>query len=223
MGPDISFNGNSDVYVVKLDCFPRNVTLGVTPAGLNTLQVSVTRGGIGFLRQISFQIANSNNAQVSVNGGAFQAPPLIFTPNPPVVTQVFQVRRAVASGWGTLSFLVTDDCGPFQTMVGGGPSAWPGGGSVAESGAVQSPRAPSVSTVGSNPPAAPVPATPSGPRVPGAACAEFPTHAAAQAFLRADPTDPRSSIAVAMASPARERTERGSWNPPLDHVPVPRP
>jgi hypothetical protein len=68
-----------------------------------------------------------------------------------------------------------------------------------------------------------VPTATPGPRVPGAACASFASHAAAQAQLRANPTDPlvldhnRNGIACEGADGA------GFVNPPLDHRPVPRP
>ena len=115
------------------------------------------------------------------------------------------------SGAGTLSFDAIDSCGVWPTLAGGGPSAWPGG-TVPVSAAAPLPTSPSAPPVPSGSP----------PPGPGAACARFPTHAAAQAYLRQDPSDPllldtsRNGIACEGADGA------GFVNPPLDHIPVPR-
>jgi hypothetical protein len=191
-----------------------NVAVSVT-TGANSLNVQVTAGG-GSISRIRGIPATSSNILVSLNGqnnlpSSFDMP---IGGGPTSVPMT--LTRENGMGSGTLSFIVTDACSEWTTLAGGGPLAWGGGGGGSPGATAASPP-----TAPLRPPASsPVPvSTP----VAGAACATFPTHAAAQAHPRSNPTDPlvidrnRNGIACEGADGA------GFVNPPLDHVPVPRP
>jgi hypothetical protein len=210
-GLGIGSVGASTVVIVDDECTPRpNVTLSVVPGAANTINVNVTRG-VGTITRIRGIPAKSNNVVVDINGLLNQPTSFDIVPTGGTITVPLALHRSMLSGHGTLAFIVTDGCGDWETVAGGGAQAWPGGGGGAP-GLAAAEQAPA-----NRPPASP------GPLVPGAACAEFPTHAAAQAQLRIDPTDPllldhnRNGIACEGADGA------GIVNPPLDHTPVPRP
>jgi hypothetical protein len=221
-----------DIGAVELDpCNPRfPVQVSVVPNGVGGLTVSVTPG-FGAMTQLHFHGAASGqvpspNALVDIGALVGQSGDFIFN-NPTGMPLQFTLRRAVNSGSATMPFDVTDGCGVWPTFAGGGESAWIGAGGGAPSAnllPVASPAAAPRSSTATPRPAASTPTpTLSAPLVPGAACARFPSHAAAQAHLRANPTDPllldrsRNGIACEGADGA------GFVNPPLDHVPVPRP
>ncbi|MFN0074791.1 MAG: FG-GAP-like repeat-containing protein, partial [Chloroflexota bacterium] len=204
------------------DCGPAQVA--VAPAGTNTLQVTVTQPG-GNLTALQFKGAPSGaipntNLRVSIGALTNQTGDFTYTLSPAGPSQVFTIQRVTPSGAGTIAFDAVNSCGTVTpTLAGGGANAWPGGVPFPGEPEVP-PRGTPVATPGATP--APSP-TPVGGYAPGAACATFPSHAAAQAQLRAQPTDPlnmdgnRNGIACEGADGA------GFVQAPLDHVPVPRP
>jgi hypothetical protein len=206
----------STLTIIDDECLNRNIGVSVVPGGPGALTATITPRAPATITNILFKGGGDpghitpTNVTYGISGGPQnQTGNVNFVPangaNPVIVT----LTRTTGSGSATLPFDVTDQCGTQAKFAGGGPTAWPGGGSGSSG------DAPTVS------PSAP--AQPAGSRVPGAACASFPTHAAAQAHLRNDPTDPllldrnRNGIACEGADGA------GFVNPPLDHVPVPRP
>jgi hypothetical protein len=192
-----------------------NVALSVGAAGSNTLGVTIAaaRGTITRVRGIP---AKSSNVLVDINGLTNQPSSFDVVPNGNPTVVPLALHRQTPSGSGTLSFIVTDGCGDWETIAGGGPQAWPAGGSAPAAGDGPSPTPSARQTSPASP-------TPAALPTPGAACSTFASHAEAQAYLRKDPTDPllldrsRNGIACEGADGA------GFVNPPLDHVPVPRP
>jgi hypothetical protein len=211
---DLAYHGvnAADATLVNDEpCVPHPpVPVSVTPGGPNRLNVTVTSNN-GPITQLQFQGASAQiptlNMLVDIGGLVDQSGAFNFNTSGSPNQVVFSIHRAVASGSGTVAFTTIDACGPQPTFVGGGPSAWPAGGSSVSDG-----------TVSSSPGSAAAE-----PRVPGAAYASFASHAAAQAHLRSDPRDPllldrtRNGIACEGSDGA------GFVNPPLDHTPVPRP
>jgi autotransporter-associated beta strand protein len=109
-------------------CAPRpNVILKTQPTGSGGLSVTVTAGTQpatpgNRLAELRFQAGT--NALLDINGHAGLAGPqtIALASRPTSVT--FVVRRAHAGAATTLPFTVVDDCGGFQTFVGGGPNAF---------------------------------------------------------------------------------------------------
>jgi hypothetical protein len=108
-------------------CQPRpQVTVTTRAVGGGMLQVTVGAGRNAgspgnTLHQLQFQAAQNGSIEINGqtrNGGNFSV-------SLPAGTQqaTFNVRR-LAPGPTTVPFSVTDDCGPWQTFVGGGPSAF---------------------------------------------------------------------------------------------------
>ena len=187
------------------------VQLAVTRNGTGGLSVTIT-AGLGKLTELDFHNAGTGhvadtNARIDIAGSSSFGTEFHFHRSSPQVSEQFTVTPLDATKPLTVPLDAFDACGDWPTFVGSGPN---GGG-----GAGSSP----------SPPSAPaIPHSTSGaPPAPGEACAWFPSHAAAQAYLRANPTDPlnldrsRNGIACEGADGA------GFMNAPLDHVPVPRP
>jgi hypothetical protein len=234
-GPGISsdptYNGldAADVSVTNLEaCIPRPAPqVSVSPNGAGGLNVSVV-SSLTVISELRFHGAPSAQVpspNVLVDIGSLVGQGGEFTVPVGAQSVGFTIRRAVASGSATLPFEIVDNCGPWPTFVGGGDSAWGGSGSgqgdlAPAANLPPAARAAATSTPASIAPA-PVPAPTSA--VPGAACATFPSHAAAQAQLRANPSDPlnidrnRNGIACEGADGA------AFMSPPMDHTPVPRP
>jgi hypothetical protein len=197
-------------------CNPRPaVSVTVTPISGNLIRATVTAGA-GVISSVHLGMPDPMlNARVNVQGGpqdltgtflynGASSPAL-----PPSTTQLVLDIRQQSFGSGTsVPIIVSDQCGAWPTLAGGGTGVFtlppPASAGIA------------TPTITSAPLAAVAP-------TPGAACARFATHAAAQAHLRANPSDPllldrsRNGVACEGADGA------GFVNPPLDHVPVPRP
>jgi hypothetical protein len=192
-----------------------NVELNVAPSGPNTLAVTVTAGW-GTIERVRGIPGKSTNVLVDIEGQVNRLPSFDVVPNGSPSALTMTLHRAVNSGSGTLSFIVTDGCGDWETLAGGGDGAWPASGGAPAVGA----SAIATTTVGARSTVTPPPSTPP---TPGAACASFASHAEAQAYLRKNPSDSllldrnRNGIACEGADGA------GFVNPPLDHTPVPRP
>jgi hypothetical protein len=105
-----------------VSCSPRPpVTVRVAPTGSGLLDVSVTVSGAGnVLRELRFGPAQNAlldlpDGRLGQTGGvSYQAPG-------GTVRATFRVRRS-ASGGTTVPFTVVDQCGGWQTFVGGGAS-----------------------------------------------------------------------------------------------------
>ena len=109
-------------------CQPRpQVTITTRAIGGGVLQVTVSAGrnagaAANTLRQLQFQTALNGSIEINGqtrNGGNFGV-------SLPAGTQqaTFNVRRLTPGQPTTVPFTVVDDCGPWQTFVGGGPSAF---------------------------------------------------------------------------------------------------
>jgi hypothetical protein len=109
-------------------CQPRpQVTVTTRPIGGGVLQVTVSAGRnagspANTLHQLQFQAAQNGSIEINGqtrNGGNFNV-------SLPAGTQqaTFNVRRLTPGQPTTVLFAVVDDCGPWQTFVGGGPSAF---------------------------------------------------------------------------------------------------
>jgi parallel beta-helix repeat protein len=109
-------------------CSPRptvSVTSQRGAPGALTVAVTVTRSAAAPTNEIAqLQFGPAQNASVEI-GGQVRAGGS-FNQAIPAGTQVvtFTVRRLAAGQSTTVPFSVVDDCGPWQTFVGGGPSAF---------------------------------------------------------------------------------------------------
>jgi len=109
-------------------CQPRpQPTITTRPSGSGVLQVTVSvsrNAGSPSNTLHQLQFATAQNGSVEINGQAH--PGGSFNVTLPSGTQqvTFNVRRLTAGQATTVPFAVVDDCGPWQTFVGGGPSAF---------------------------------------------------------------------------------------------------
>ena len=103
-------------------CQPRPpVWINSSSAGAGRLNVTVTAGS-GTLQSLAF--AGGGNAQVEIDGQTRQ-PPFTYPVPAGIAQKSFGVVRTGGVGTPmTLSFTVTDGCGPWSTFVGGGGAAW---------------------------------------------------------------------------------------------------
>lgn len=103
-------------------CQPRPpVRISSTSIGPGRLQVMVTAGQ-GVLQTLAF--AGGGNALVEIDGQT-RRPPFTYPVAGGSTQKAFSVVRDGNVGTPTtLSFTVTDGCGPWQTFVGGGTTAW---------------------------------------------------------------------------------------------------
>jgi hypothetical protein len=204
-------------YEAPNPCNPRlPVTVAVNPVSGNLVRATLTAGA-GAISQLNLGSPTSLlNARVDIHGGPTDITgPLLYSPPNGATQVILDIRQQAFGTATTVPFVLTDFCGGWTSLAGAGTSVWtlppPGSAGPGLSG----PGAPSPPRPAASPPATPL--------IPGAACATFPTHAAAQAHLRSNPTDPllldksRNGIACEGSDGA------GFVNPPLDHVPVPRP
>jgi hypothetical protein len=99
------------------------VRLTVVRGGPNELQVTLTAGfgGISRVRGIA---GRSSNVAVDVNGQSGLSPGFDVAPAGGPSSLPLTLRRTSGAGSGTLSLIVTDACGDWPTLVGGGPNAW---------------------------------------------------------------------------------------------------
>jgi hypothetical protein len=74
------------------------------------------------LSQIQFKPAQ--NASVEIGGQAHPGGNFVQPIAPGTLQATFTVRRLTAGQASTVPFWVIDDCGAWQTFVGGGPAAF---------------------------------------------------------------------------------------------------
>jgi hypothetical protein len=75
-------------------------------------------------RLLELRFQAGTNVALDINGQTGLTGPqtITFADRPSSVT--FEVRRVQAGAAATLPLAVVDDCGAFQTLVGGGPNAF---------------------------------------------------------------------------------------------------
>ena len=100
----------------------------MTPPRAGTDQLIVTiKAGLGSLKKITFASATKpmQNAEVETIGPARVIQGFgVFTPPPNVTQQSFVVKRIDLSQGFMVEFVVEDDCGPWNTLIGRGATAW---------------------------------------------------------------------------------------------------
>ncbi|MGE3912974.1 MAG: hypothetical protein AB7K36_26685, partial [Chloroflexota bacterium] len=102
------------------NCSPRPaVKAQMSKVAPGRLQVVLTAGG-GLIRELQFGAAP--NALIEVGGQAPRAGGFTYRPSATQVT--LYVTRQSGSGSATVPLTVIDDCGSWQTLVGGGPAAF---------------------------------------------------------------------------------------------------
>jgi uncharacterized protein (DUF1501 family) len=102
-------------------CAPRPKIGVTTAASGGQLQVTINAGA-GVIRSV--QIGPTNNAIVDIEGRTDIQGTVTHTLATPASRVTLMVRRATAGVAANVPLVVTDDCGPWQTFVGGGPSAF---------------------------------------------------------------------------------------------------
>lgn len=159
------WNGNAAQITVaptNVPCTPRpNVGLSVVPTGAGTVRVTVSAQTnastpANSLSAIQFNTTATSHALISIPNGVQNStsPPPVNPVNPQPF--VFFVRPQTPGSYVTVPLMVTDGCGPWNTFVGGGPSAFPGGDA-----ALASPTpTPSLASPSATPQPAPVSPTP---------------------------------------------------------------
>jgi len=103
-----------------------NVNVTTTPDGPGRLRVTLTANNTAGLpaNQISqLQFGPVNNGIVTVNGQTSSTDFNVSLP-PGTQTITFSVARQTAGRATTVHLNVTDQCGEWRTMIGGGPNAF---------------------------------------------------------------------------------------------------
>lgn len=118
---------------VPVPCTPRpNVALAVVPVGTGRLQATVAAQANpstpGNALQ-SVQFTSANGALIQDLGGNPIAAFSTVTPPAGTSSYSFYVRQLTPGAAATVSLTVVDGCGGWPTFVGGGPGAFPSGGS----------------------------------------------------------------------------------------------
>jgi uncharacterized protein (DUF1501 family) len=108
------------LFNLPLSCSPRPaIRVTTTPSG-GRLQVNVQAGG-GLVREIRF--GPTQNAVVDVGSLTGQTGTFTHVPATPAAQLAFSVGRQ-SPGATMVPITVVDDCGEWQSFVGGGPSAF---------------------------------------------------------------------------------------------------
>jgi hypothetical protein len=107
-------------------CSPRPaVSVSAVPGQPGRLQVTITSSAVANAYLFSLQFGAATNALVDVPGQPPGQPGNFTVPLPPGTRQTqFSVRRATSGQAATVPLTVTDSCGSWPTLVGGGPSAF---------------------------------------------------------------------------------------------------
>ncbi|MCC7372305.1 MAG: DUF1501 domain-containing protein [Chloroflexi bacterium] len=104
------------LFEEPVNCSPRPQVRVATSVSGGRMNVTVTAGG-GKVRSIRF--GPTQNALIDVDGLTSQTGTFTRTFASPATAQAFYVRRQ-APGPVTVPIVVTDDCGAWNTFVGGG-------------------------------------------------------------------------------------------------------
>jgi hypothetical protein len=105
------------------------VNVATVPSTSNRLQVTVSTSGANNVIS-AIQFTSTPGALIDIPNGQ-QGASGSFTANPNAPQFQFFIRQQTAGQAATAFFVVTDACGGWQTLAGGGPSAF---GGVAPSG-----------------------------------------------------------------------------------------
>jgi hypothetical protein len=93
----------------------------------SALNVTVTATSVGnavrFVQTGSAAGTTVNAAPIFTSATSESSGTKTFVPQSVAVTTVFQVQRQSAGGYSTLPFMVTDGCGSWKSLAGGGPGA----------------------------------------------------------------------------------------------------
>jgi hypothetical protein len=108
-----------------VNCNPRpRVTVNAQAAGTNNLQVTILPGANGWINSV--QIAGATNALIDIAGqtGVTGVAAQTFPMPPATLSLTFTVHHANPGQSTTVPLTVVDTCGSWQTLVGGGGSAF---------------------------------------------------------------------------------------------------
>jgi hypothetical protein len=102
------------------------VTVTTKPLGGGRLQITVAlTSNQGFTPNVMAHLRFGSSPAVEVERTGFPTTSSTFVWNVPTgTTQVVFTLHRIAPGAVQLPFLVTDNCGDWQTFVGGGPDAF---------------------------------------------------------------------------------------------------
>jgi len=118
-----SMSGTPPTPTPSATCSPRpTVSITSTPAAGGRLQVTISPSGNA--RLLSLQVGAAANALIDINGQTNLTGNMTVTLPPETVSLTFFVRHATAGQATTVPLTVTDGCGTWPTLVGGGPSAF---------------------------------------------------------------------------------------------------
>jgi fibronectin-binding autotransporter adhesin len=118
-------DGNDVVLTRAAPCAVRpNVRLPVEPTGDGRLRVTVHAGADvatnGLLQSLQFTRLDNAVVEIGTQVGVTGT----YTLSPPAPSLTLYVRRATAGQTTTVELRVTDTCGVWPTLVGGGPTAF---------------------------------------------------------------------------------------------------
>jgi hypothetical protein len=118
------------------------VQVSVQPAGGGRLQATLTVGtgaGVPSNQFLGYSSGRVTNALIDIPGGPSGV--TSFASAVPAGTQqlVFFIRQADPSQGASVEIAVSDNCGDWPTVVGGGPAVFQGGGSPPPAAPVATP------------------------------------------------------------------------------------
>ena len=96
---------------------PPPLVVTTTPAGSMAFDASM-QAGVGVIRRVDF--SQFRNATVTIGGYTNVSQPFTFNP-PSYISQIgFRVTQQNGGQAATVTMTITDDCGPWTTLVGAG-------------------------------------------------------------------------------------------------------
>jgi hypothetical protein len=127
-GFDQTYNGNSDAFALRLAlpgavCNPRpRVVVSVVPNGDGRLRATISATGANNAIQ-SLRFTRTANAAIDLPNGQTGTGAFTYALPAPAASVQVLVRRA-SGGAATAELVVTDGCGTWQTLIGGGANAF---------------------------------------------------------------------------------------------------
>lgn len=107
------------------------VSVTTSPAGAGTFDASM-QAGVGVIRRVDF--SQFRNASVTIGGYTNVSQPFTYIPNAYISQIGFRVTQLSGGQAATITMTITDDCGPWTTLVGAGVGGFQRG---AVSGAIR--------------------------------------------------------------------------------------
>jgi hypothetical protein len=156
-------------FVFAPICTPRPpIRVTVSPTSGDRLQVTIsasTSAGLPNNRLSRLQVGDGSNSLIDISDGPTNVTGNIDLSLASIPSVAFSLRRQNPSvGNATVPLVVTDDCGAWQTFVGGGPAAWPASQAAGPSTSPMPTPTPTPVPVACSPrPAVDVTSTPDGP------------------------------------------------------------